>query len=67
MASAEIELMTVDEVAKLLRVGRKTLLNWRPLGLGPRGFRVGGSVRYQRSEVLRWITEQEAAAPQGAA
>lgn len=52
-------LMTVDEVAALLRVGRKTLLNWRPLGIGPCGFRVGGAVRYRRVEVDRWLAEQE--------
>lgn len=60
-------LMTVDEVAAILRVGRKTLLNWRPLGIGPRGFRVGGSVRYERADVMRWLAEQRDAEPQGVA
>lgn len=61
------ELMTLDEVAAELRVSRKTLLNWRPLGLGPRGFRVGKAVRYRRAEVARWLDEQERNSQGGAA
>lgn len=67
MDKHDVDLLTTDEVAAMLRVGRKTLLNWRPLGIGPRGFRIGKGVRYERAEVLRWIDEQRNAEPQGAA
>lgn len=59
MIDTRHELMTLDEVAATLRINRKTLLNWRPLGVGPRGFRVGKAVRYRRSEVDQWLAAQE--------
>lgn len=61
------DLLTVEEVAAELRVRPKTLLNWRSSGIGPRGFRVGGTVRYRRAEVHRWLAEQEAASQEGLA
>jgi predicted DNA-binding transcriptional regulator AlpA len=61
------ELMTLDEVAAVLKVSRKSLLNWRSHRVGPQGFRIGKAVRYRRDEVERWLLEQESAEPQGAA
>lgn len=52
------EMMTLKEVAALLRVPEATLRYWRHLGTGPRGFRLGRTVRYWRSEVILWLTEQ---------
>jgi excisionase family DNA binding protein len=52
------ELMSIKEVAALLRVPEATLRYWRHLGTGPRGFRIGRSVRYWRTEVLRWLEDQ---------
>ena len=65
MNPTEPELLTLDEVAKLLKVNRKTLINWRARSLGPRGFRVGRGVRYHRDHVLEWLRRQEAATPGG--
>ncbi len=67
MPESEHELMTLDEVAAMLKVSRKTLLNWRARGVGPRGFRVVKAVRYRRGEVVRYLAAQEADEPQGAA
>ena len=53
------ELMTIDEVASELKISRKTLLNWRATGTGPRGFRVGKAIRYRRENVAHWLAEQE--------
>ncbi|MEP6817391.1 MAG: helix-turn-helix domain-containing protein [Marmoricola sp.] len=50
--------MTIKEVAAVLRVPEATLRYWRYLGTGPRGFRVGRSVRYWRTEVALWLEEQ---------
>lgn len=52
------EMLTMREVADLLRVPEATLRYWRHLGTGPRGFRVGRSVRYWRTEVASWLEER---------
>ncbi len=53
-------LLTMTEVADLVRVPVATLRYWRHLGTGPRSFRVGRTVRYWRTEVLLWLEEQTA-------
>ncbi|WP_456695506.1 helix-turn-helix transcriptional regulator [Aeromicrobium sp. P5_D10] len=55
---ANDELMTLKEVAALVRVPEATLRYWRHLGTGPHGFRIGRSVRYWRSDVVHWLDEQ---------
>lgn len=55
---ADDELMSIAEVAALVRVPVATVRYWRHLGTGPLGFRVGRSVRYWRSEVIHWLDEQ---------
>jgi len=55
---ASDELMTIKEVATLVRVPEATLRYWRHLGTGPRGFRIGRSVRYWRNDVVHWLEEQ---------
>lgn len=55
---AHDELLTMAEVAALVRVPIATLRYWRHLGTGPRGFRIGRSVRYWRTEVALWLEEQ---------
>lgn len=52
------ELLSIDEVAALLRAPVATLRYWRYLGTGPRSFRVGRTVRYWRRDVLAWLHEQ---------
>ncbi|HET7041790.1 MAG TPA: helix-turn-helix domain-containing protein, partial [Gemmatimonadales bacterium] len=54
LSHAGDEMLTLKEVAALLRVPEATLRYWRHLGTGPRGFRLGRSVRYWRSEVALW-------------
>jgi predicted DNA-binding transcriptional regulator AlpA len=48
---ANDELLTMREVADVVRVPVATLRYWRYLGTGPRSFRIGRSVRYWRTEV----------------
>lgn len=55
---ADDELMTLKEVAALVRVPEATLRYWRHLGTGPHGFRIGRSVRYWHNEVVHWLDEQ---------
>ena len=55
---ADDELMTLKEVATLVRVPEATLRYWRHLRTGPCGFRIGRSVRYWRNDVVHWLEEQ---------
>jgi excisionase family DNA binding protein len=55
---ANDELLTMKEAADLVRVPVATLRYWRHLGSGPHSFRVGRSVRYWRTDVLRWLEQQ---------
>ena len=52
------ELMSLKEVAALVRVPEATLRYWRHLGTGPHSFRIGRSVRYWRTEVIGWLDDQ---------
>lgn len=54
-------LLTITEVAELLRIPVGTLRYWRHLGSGPSSFKIGRNVRYLRSEVSRWFHEQASA------
>jgi predicted DNA-binding transcriptional regulator AlpA len=55
---ADDELMTLKEVATLVRVPEATPRYWRHLGTGPHGFRIGRSVRYWRNDVVHWLEEE---------
>jgi predicted DNA-binding transcriptional regulator AlpA len=60
---ADDELLTIQEVADVVRVPIATLRHWRHwrhLGTGPRSFRIGRSVRYWRTEVFAWLDDQQA-------
>ncbi|MDQ6687289.1 MAG: helix-turn-helix domain-containing protein [Actinomycetota bacterium] len=52
------ELLTIKEVAAVVRVPEATLRYWRHLGTGPHSFRIGRSVRYWRTEVLHWLEDK---------
>lgn len=55
---ADDELMSIKEVAAIVKVPEATLRYWRHLGSGPPSFRVGRSVRYWRTEVALWLENQ---------
>ena len=52
------ELLTIAEVAAIVRAPVATLRYWRHLGTGPRSFRVGRGVRSWRTDVLQWLESQ---------
>lgn len=54
------DLMTVDEVAAVMRINRRTLLNRRSQGLAPAGYRVGKQVLFPRADVHRYLEQQAA-------
>ena len=49
------EVLTVDEVAALLRVNRNTVYDLFDAGKLPGGRRLGRLIRFSRSTVLRWL------------
>lgn len=55
------ELMTLKEVAAMLRVPEATLRYWRHLGTGPSSFRIGRGVRYWRNDVVMWLEKMASA------
>jgi predicted DNA-binding transcriptional regulator AlpA len=55
---ADDKLLTLQEVAVVVRVPVATLRYWRHLGTGPRSFRIGRGFRYWRTEVFAWLDDQ---------
>ncbi len=51
-------LLSVEQLAQILGVPEATVRQWRYLGTGPRGIRVGRYVRYRPSDVQRWLDER---------
>jgi excisionase family DNA binding protein len=56
------EILTLDEVAAILKISVATIRKWRSEGCGPPGFRVGKYVRFRLSGVEQFIADREAAA-----
>ncbi len=52
------EMLTLQETCRFLRVPEGTLRYWRHLGCGPRSFKIGRHVRYWRTDLILWLTEQ---------
>ncbi len=57
------DIMTIKEVAEYLKITEKTAYRLVAAGDLP-GFKVGGSWRFRRSEIDRWI-ERQSAKPKG--
>jgi hypothetical protein len=67
MDSAD-DLLTVQEVSRLLRVSPKTMERLRQAGLGPPSVRVGWRrLLYSRGELSRWLARQQQHQPPEAA
>lgn len=52
------DLLTLHEVAELLRVPDATLRYWRHQHTGPESYKVGRHVCYPSNEVQRWLRGQ---------
>ena len=55
------QILTLKEVAEYLKLAEKTAYRLAAEGKLP-GFKVGGSWRFQESDIRRWIEEQKSAA-----
>lgn len=51
-------LLSIEELAEILQVPKKTIYAWRTKGLGPRALRVGKFLRFRRSDVNAWLDQQ---------
>ncbi len=56
--STKPSLMTIDEVAKYLRMKKVTIYKHAQEGKVP-GFKVGSKWRFKKSTVDKWITDKE--------
>ena len=54
----QTDIMTIKEVAEYLKLTEKTAYRLAAEGKIP-GFKVGGSWRFKRSEIEKWIDEQQ--------
>lgn len=54
MADPEGEILTLDEVAAYLKAGKRTVYRLAQQGAIP-AFKLGGSWRFRRAELDRWI------------
>ena len=55
------QLLSVEELATLLRVPVSTVRYWRLRGEGPKPLKIGRRVRFDAAEVARWIDRQRSA------
>lgn len=51
------EILTLDEVAEFLKVGKRTLYRLASGGVIP-AFKLGGSWRFRREDLDRWISSR---------
>jgi predicted DNA-binding transcriptional regulator AlpA len=54
------ELLTLEEVAAIMKLPPATLRKWRAEGRPPQAFRLGKWLRYRRSVVEAFLAAQEA-------
>ena len=57
--SHESMILTIDEAAADLAIPKATLYTWRTrrAGFGPRAVKLGGCLRYRRSDLDAWVAE----------
>ena len=58
-------IIRTPEVSRLTGAPTGTVRYWDHTGKGPKSFKLGGRRVWRRSEVLRWIAEQEQATGRG--
>ncbi len=59
MTTSSSELLTISEVAELLRTPTSSLYSWRTRKVGPPAIKVGRKILYRRGEVEWWLETQK--------
>ena len=54
----EHQFTTLEEVAQHLRIGKRTAYGWAKSGKLP-AFKVGGTWRFDRADINRWVNKQK--------
>jgi len=54
----DTDILTIRELAEYLKIAEKTAYRFASEGKVP-GFKVGSAWRFRKSEIDRWITDQE--------
>lgn len=62
--SLDAQLLTVDDLARVLRVPKATIYRWRSTGDGPRGYSIGRYVRFRWPDVETWLEERADPTPE---
>lgn len=57
MSSKADEILTIDEVAKYLKAGKRTVYRLAASGQIP-AFKLGGTWRFRRAELDQWIASR---------
>ncbi len=52
-----MELLDVDGLAAILKVGRRTIWRWRDAGTIPAPRKISGAVRWVAAEIEEWIRD----------
>ena len=52
--------LTTNELADDFKISPGTVRDWRKKGTGPRATKVGHAVRYQRTDVQKWLVQMNA-------
>jgi excisionase family DNA binding protein len=52
-------ILTIDQAAAYLAIPKATLYTWRTrrAGFGPRAVKLGGCLRYRRSDLDAWVAD----------
>jgi excisionase family DNA binding protein len=53
------ELLTIGDLAKLLKISKSTVYSWRHQGRTPPALKVGRHVRFRYADVQRWLIGNE--------
>ena len=58
-SNIDAPIFTIDQAAAYLSIPKATLYTWRTrrAGFGPRAVKLGGCLRYRRSDLDDWVAE----------
>ena len=55
--TTDVELLTTGEVAKVLKVGPRSVWRWSHTGRMPRPVKIWGAVRFRADELRVWVAD----------
>lgn len=53
----ETVVYTAEQFAEIVGKSLRTIYHWRRIGYGPRGFRIGRSLHYLKTDVDAWLRD----------